>query len=165
MSRERSSHVLERRSGQCGGIGEPAANLRSRRIAAQAVKRDPHGGERLPDLVVQFAGDPTLEPAGILAQGGFVDPFALRDFAGDLRDADDLAVRIADGRDRQRDVNPPAVLGASYRFKMLDPLAATDPLQDRRFFVLPIEWQQHGDRATDDLLGLVAEDPLAPLFQ
>ena len=71
-------------------------------------------------------------------------------------------VAVADGGDRQRDVEPPAVLGHPDGLEVLDPLPAAEPLQDRGLLVLPLRRDDQGDRPADGLLGRVAEQPLGP---
>ena len=62
--------------------------------------------------------------------------FALGDVAGDFGGADDLAGLVADRRDRQGDMDQPAVLATPHRFIVVDLLPAPDALQDRGHFVL-----------------------------
>jgi hypothetical protein len=62
----------------------------------------------------------------------------LGDVAGDLGDADDLAVRSPYRRDRQRHVDPSAVLRDAHGVEVLDALASPDPRQDFRLLMLKL---------------------------
>ena len=64
---------------------------------------------------------------------------AVGDVAGDLRSADDPAVAIPDGRDRQGYVDQAAVLVLTYGLVVLDALAGADALQDSRLFIAMID--------------------------
>ncbi len=100
--------------------------------------------------------------AGLARPLGVLGPLPLGDVAGDLRRPDDAALVVADRGDRQRDVEPAAVLGHADRLEVLDPLAAAEPLQDRALLVVPLRRDDQGDRPADGLLGRVAEEPLGP---
>ncbi len=85
---------------------------------------------------------------------------ASHDVARDLRGADDLAALVADGRDRQGDLHQGSILAPPNRLVVIDPLAASDALEDRGHLVLAAGRSEDGDIATDHLLGGVAEQPL-----
>ncbi len=54
------------------------------------------------------------------------DPFPRRDIVGHLGGADDLAGWRFDRRNRQRNIDPPAILGDTHRFKLLELRALAD---------------------------------------
>ena len=70
--------------------------------------------------------------------------------------------RVADGGDRQGDVDPPALLRHADGLEVLDPLPAADSLQDRALLVFPFRRDDQVDQPADGLVGCVAEDPLGP---
>ncbi|OWK35345.1 hypothetical protein FRUB_09506 [Fimbriiglobus ruber] len=51
------------------------------------------------------------------------------DVAGDLRRADEVAVGVANGQDRERDVDPAAAFGRPDRLEVVQSLPAPDALQ------------------------------------
>src|SRR6185503_12717366 len=57
-------------------------------------------------------------------------PLALADVARDLRGPDDPSASVADGTDRQRDVDAASVLGHPDGVERLDTLAAPQPGED-----------------------------------
>ena len=85
---------------------------------------------------------------------------ALRDFAGDLGCADDLACRVSERRDRQGNVDQSPVLALADGVIVLDALAATNALQDRRLFVVPVLRDEQGDRLAERFFRSVAEQAL-----
>src|SRR3546814_11320860 len=82
------------------------------------------------------------------------------DVAGDLRRADDGAVRRPDRRHRQRDVDQAAVLALANRVVVVDGLAAADAGADYVFFVVAVGGNQDRHRLPDLFLGGIAEEPL-----
>ena len=87
---------------------------------------------------------------------------ALAYVAGDLRRADDRAVRRADRRDRERDRDQRAVLVLSNRLEMIDGLATANPGQDFRFLAEAVGGYDGRDRPADHFLRRVAEHALRP---
>jgi len=85
---------------------------------------------------------------------------AVGDVARDLRRADDLAARPADGRDRERDVDARPVLADADGLVVLDALAADEAREDGRLLVGVVFGDEDGDGPADDLVGRVAEDVL-----
>ena len=75
----------------------------------------------------------------------------------DFRRSDDLAFRISDGRNRQRDPYQTAVLTLPYSFEVLDARTPSDARQYCSLFVLSVLRDDDCDRLTCGLLGSVAE--------
>src|SRR6202011_5693943 len=86
----------------------------------RAEDRGRHGGER---------EQPMLQFAHL-----GVEALPRGDVAGDLRRADDRAVRVADGRHRQRHIDERAVLAPADRLEMIDAFATPDALEDEILF-------------------------------
>lgn len=77
------------------------------------------------------------QPKSIVARPQCFDgPPLFGRVAHDFRSPDDLAVRVSNRRNCQRDIDMPASLGNSNCFVMLDPLPTTQPLQNRLFITL-----------------------------
>src|SRR5262245_51544444 len=87
-------------------------------------------------------------------------PFALGDIAGNFRRADDFAVKILNGRNRQRNVDQASVLALANSLIMLDALTAPNTFENRWLLVMPVGRNQDRDRLADNLFGQVAENPL-----
>src|SRR5437588_4650815 len=79
-----------------------------------------------------------------------LDTLALRDIVGNRRGADDLAVRVEDRRDGERDLDVRAVLAHPGR---LFALAALHALEDAAYLVDAVWGSEQGDRLPDHLLG------------
>jgi hypothetical protein len=67
-----------------------------------------------------------------------VETLCLAEVAGDLRDADDPTLLVADRRDGECYREDPAILALSLCLEMDDPLAPADPSEDRGLFVDPV---------------------------
>src|ERR1700686_801749 len=67
-----------------------------------------------------------------------LDLFLTSDIAGNGGSPHHLPLRIVDGRNRNRDVQVPPVLGDSYRLKVFDSLSAANLFQDRGNLVCPL---------------------------
>ena len=67
------------------------------------------------------------------------------DIAGDFRGADDAAVGILNGRDRQRDVDATAIFVHADGFEVVDPFAAFEPRDDITFFVETLRRNDQAD--------------------
>src|SRR5205085_7114456 len=80
---------------------------------------------------------------------------ALADVAGDGRSAGEPTRRAYDRRDRQRHIHPLAVFLHPYRFVMLNTLAASEPLQDVVYVVVPGGGEQ-ADVLADGIFGAAA---------
>jgi hypothetical protein len=98
------------------------------------------------------------DAAAALAQL-FLGLLTLRDVPCDLGRADDLALRVPDRRYRDRDRDPPPVLGDAGGLEMVDALSRADPLDDPGFLVVQFRRDDRGDVLADDLRGQVAENP------
>ena len=127
-------------------------------------------GHRLHDSVlVQIRRDDGTDPVERFRDGGALmeqpRAFQLRlpdrgDVADDLRGADDGSRCIPDGRDRQGDIEPPAILRDANSLEMIDALAAPQLCENLVFFRLALRWNQDTHRPSHQLLGSVAEQPL-----
>ena len=73
--------------------------------------------------------DALFERGVRLLEGRF-GPFALGDVAGNLRGADDSACTIPDGRDRQRDVAPGAILVHTLGLVMVEAFPTLEAHED-----------------------------------
>src|SRR5439155_26145389 len=82
-----------------------------------------------------------------------LDTLALGDIVGDRRGADDLAVRVEDRRDGERDLDVRAVLAHPGRLFALAALAAPHALEDAADLVDAVWGSEQGDRLPDHLLG------------
>src|SRR5208337_1266329 len=102
-----------------------------RRVVTSKVKQVDRVSQRrqgVPQLVCQHAQELVFAVGGLtdfLQQSRILlfGPLAFGDVAGDLRGHEDLPRRIADRRDRKRNVDGPPVLGSPYRFIVLDSLS------------------------------------------
>src|SRR3546814_11941329 len=81
------------------------------------------------------------------------------DVAGDLRRADDGAVRRPDRRHRQRDVDQAAVLALAHRVVVVDGIAAADAGAAYVFFVVAVGGNTDSHRLPALFLGGIAEEP------
>ena len=158
-----ASDELERgRVGRVDGAEQLVADAPDRLLARIAVERL---RTRVPvdDRPAQLPGDDRLprqlEQPSLPPRLGR-RPLASRDVAGDLRGADDPALPVAHGRDRERDLDQRAVLAPAHGLEALDPLAAADAPEDGRHLVLPARGGEERDVAADDLPGRVAEEAL-----
>ena len=84
---------------------------------------------------------------------------ALGDVASDFRGADDAALRVANRRDSERDVDFLAVLAATDGFEMIDASARANFSDDFRHFIFASAGGQHGNWFADRFVGLVAKYP------
>ncbi len=82
------------------------------------------------------------------------------DVAHDLRRADDVAVVVAHGRNRERHPNPLPVGAQPLRLEMLDPLAGLEAGNDLVFLGDPLGRDHEGDMAANGLVGRIAEQVL-----
>src|SRR5207237_10587306 len=90
------------------------------------------------------------------------DALLRRYVPGHFGRTDDLAGLIADRRDRQGDIDEPAVLRLADRLVMVDPLAVAQAAQDHRLFVPTVRGNDQRDGLADRLLGGVAEQAARP---
>ena len=79
-----------------------------------------------------------------------------------MAESQDAAVRVPDGRHRERDVYERPVLAQAHRLVVLDALAGPDARQDEGLLVLVVGGDEDGHGLADDLVGRVAEDALGP---
>src|SRR5439155_23865292 len=84
----------------------------------------------------------------------------LRDIARHLRRADDAPVGVADGRNAERDVEPPAVLRAPHGLEMRYRVAAPDPGDHVVFLGEALLRNDQADVPADRLGGVLSEDSL-----
>src|SRR5271167_2154994 len=92
-----------------------------------------------------------------------LSPIRFSNVAGDLRGADDLPGLATDRRYGQRDLNEPSVLSPTFSLVMLDPLAASDAVEDTPHLIGASRGCQNRDRLSDHLGGGIAENPLCGL--
>jgi hypothetical protein len=71
---------------------------------------------------------------------------SLCDVSGDLGSADYFAFAISDWRNGQGYVEETSVLALTNRFVVVDSLAATDALENHRFFIVPVGRNEDSDR-------------------
>ena len=86
----------------------------------------------------------------------------LGDIAGNGGGANDAAIAIFDGKNRQRNVQPLAVLAHPDGFDVLHALAFAQVGQNGRQFIRALRWHQQSDRLSNDLAGAIAIEPLRP---
>jgi len=84
-------------------------------------------------------------------------PLSCRDIAGDLGGAEDLAGRVANRRNSQRDLDELPILAAANRLEMVDTLTGAQPAQDALLLMVPIFRDNQCDGFSDRLVGRVAE--------
>src|SRR4051794_22367365 len=89
---------------------------------------------------------------------GALQALCFGDVPRDFRGADDRAVRIADGRDAERDVDPRSVFSEPDSLEMIDAQALREPRHDLRFLEPELGRNEREHRTADDLAGFVAED-------
>ena len=87
-------------------------------------------------------------------------PFALGNVAGNFGRADDIAAKVSDWRNGQRNIDEASVLAHSDRLIMVDPLTTPDAFQDSGFFVTAIGWNEHRHRLAYRLPARVAVEAL-----
>src|SRR5215831_4671211 len=85
---------------------------------------------------------------------------ALRDVVGDFRGACDAASGTSHGRNSDRDIDHPSILGDSYRIKISKELAASDRGKNPLLLLLPLGWDQTPDRLPNHLGRRLAEQTL-----
>ena len=85
---------------------------------------------------------------------------ALGDVARDLRGADDVPRGTLDGRDGQRDVDPPTILCPPHRLEMVDDFAPADAGEHAVLLRAAVVRDDEHDVTADRFRGGVAEDPL-----
>ncbi len=159
--------VDEARIGAGGGDGNRVALARQRNEGGgdmAQIDADPA------DLVIERRGcaDPDDGLVGprqrrVERDKAPLAPFAGEpgaDVTGDLRGADDPAVGRADGRDRERDIDPGAVLAQALRFVARHALALLDALDDEPLLPHALGRQEHRDGSADDFVGGVSEEAL-----
>ena len=97
-----------------------------------------------------------LEQPVALGDGGL----PLGDVAGNLRDADDRARVVEDGRDRQRDIEVASVFGEAFGLEVIDTLAATNTREDLVLLCLSLRRDEDPHVLADQLGSRVPEQPL-----
>ena len=71
-----------------------------------------------------------------------------------------MTLVIADRRDTERDVKPPAVFGLPDRFEMLNPLTLAKPAENHRLFIAQLRGNDDYDRLTDCFFSTPAKHAL-----
>ena len=130
---DRAVVIEEIDDAQLGEVGDRRPRDRSRDLV--------HVEQRLERS--RCAGQELLAPTAALVRG---------DVAGDVRGADDAEDRIADGRDRERDVDPRAVLANALGLVRLDAFPAANALENALLLVLAVRGHDDVDRLADRLL-------------
>ena len=69
-------------------------------------------------------------------------------------------MRVPDGRNRQGNIDPPAVFAKTDSLEMVDPLATLQAAEDLGLFAEAIRRNDNCDGFADDLLGGVTKQPL-----
>jgi hypothetical protein len=95
-----------------------------------------------------------------LALQHLLSAFALGDVADDFRSADDAALLISHGRNRDRHSDGPSILGDAYALVVLDALAASEGSKNDVLLPLTIAWNHTSDRLPDHLASRLAEQVL-----
>ena len=106
-------------------------------------------------LTMASSEDSTIE-ASCSAARGLLAP---ADVAGDLRDPDQPAARIAHRRHGQRDLDRAAVAPQTDRLVLVQPLAGAAAGENLQLLVEPVGRDQHRHRPAHRLVGRVAEQP------
>src|SRR5215469_10476763 len=144
LSREHIMGFGERREPHLEGI----ARLGQRRGIAQGLHREElHRRQRILDAMVQLVEQ---QLAMLLL------PLALADVAGNLGCADDLPLRIGQGRNGQRDSEQRTVFATPHGFIVVDVLAAANPSKNAGLFIQPVARHEQGNRLANRLLRRVA---------
>src|SRR5271166_2816402 len=79
--------------------------------------------------------------------------------SGDLRGADDAAIRAFYGGNRKRDFDAAAILPLPHRLVMVDTLAATNAIKNGRLLIVPVCRNEDHDGPADDFICPIAEEP------
>ena len=134
---------------------------RDRPLDHQRLHRVADRRQPVPQLVSQDREELVLDPVGLAEH--LARAFLERDVARDLRGADHAAAAIVDRRDRERDVDAPAVLREPHGLEVTDALARAQPRQDHLLLARALRRNDHEDRLADRLVGGIAEQPLGAL--
>src|SRR5205807_80213 len=130
--------------------------------AGEEIRRHGDSGERVAQLVREHGNELVLADIGLAqladqrVQLG-VEALALGDVARDLRGADDAALRIANRRDRERDVDQPAILRAAHGLEVVHRLAAAHLGEHHVFLGAALFGNDECDVSANRFLGAVAE--------
>src|SRR5439155_15782445 len=89
---------------------------------------------------------------------------ALSDFPRNFGSADDSAVFVPNWRNRDGDINDPAVLPQSLRFVVFNTFSTTKTFENPWFFIGMIGWDQFRNRLADHLVGPVSKNLLGALI-
>ncbi len=149
--------------------GSPFARLQDFRHAVARgvlVGKAAHGEARIAhdasEEVVEVVCEPAGEDAEALQLLGLpqviLEKSPLSDVASDLREAYHAAGGVADGRNRERNMDLPSVLVEPHGFQLFDGAAAADPLHNIDLFILAIRRQENRHRPAERLGSRVAED-------
>ena len=134
-------------TGQCGGF---SVQIRHTTVCVGS------------DDAVTDASERHAEP--LLLRPQFAcQAFLFSDVPDDLRDPDDGAGAVADGRCRQGALDVATVLCHPHGLEVLDSLSLTDRGEDVILFGLSVGRNQHADRASNQLRRGVAEEALRRL--
>src|SRR5690606_32188461 len=170
----RAHHHVHRVLDRAAGLFVDNAEHLRQRPAQRLVRTPPGHGfgggvqERNPavpvgrDHAVADAGERDAEV--LLLRGELAgEALLLRDVADHLRDADDVAGVVEDGRGGQRHLDPAAILRDAHRLQILDPATPADFLEDHLLLRVPLGRNQAVDRASDELFARIAEDAVTAL--
>src|SRR4029453_7055299 len=91
---------------------------------------------------------------------GFLCMLLIRNVSGDLRCANDSAVSVMNGGDRQRDIQTFARLGHSHGFVVLDTLSTTYPAENMGLLLYRFGRNQHRNRSANRFGRTVSEEAL-----
>ena len=133
--------------------------------AGEEIRRHGDRGERVAQLVREHGNELVLADIGLAqladqrVQLG-VEALALGDVARDLRGADDAALRIANRRDRKRDVDQPAILRAAHGLEVVHRLAIAHLGEHHVFLGAALFGNDERDVPANRVLGAVAEHAL-----
>ncbi len=137
------------------------APLRLQLLVSEAMvvaHRAVHGASTQVEVPVSDPGDLEREPQARLALAKCREHPALRaDVTRDLGSADDVPRTVPDRRDRDRQVQPPAVLGQAHGLEWQDGLAVEDVGEDVHLFFAPIRRNEHLHRLAENLFRGVSE--------
>ena len=118
--------------------------------------------------VVDFVSDCRSQTTGgsefLCCPQGLLDFLTLGDVAGDGSRPEDIAITVFQRRDGKRDVNAGAVFVHTHGFKMVNPLAAPDLVQDHCFIAVQFRWNDQGYGTANYLFSRVAEEPLPRFY-
>ena len=87
-------------------------------------------------------------------------PFTFGNIARNFRSANDFATFVFDWRHGQGNIYETTILCLPDRLVVIDAFAPPDSAKDEGFFVMPIHWDEKGDRLPHRFFRGVAEEKL-----